>query len=192
MNLLLISEIKDESAPPAFGGEFGAHIERKRNPAVRNASRTAWGLLAEGLKRLGYELIPAVHFGKHGKPEFIGCPLHFSLAHSGRLAAALISSAPCGVDIERIRPEVAERLRARCLSSEEQRHNLDFFECWTKKECIGKLTGDGVDGNPAKLDTLDPRWTDQFFFESLTDSSGKSYALAALCEGVEELEIVRG
>lgn len=190
MNLLLISEIQDEIAPPEFGGEFAAHIERKRNPAVRNASRTAWNLLAQGLQRLGCEPLPTVHFGERGKPEFVDCPLHFSLAHSGRLAAALISPAPCGVDIERIRPEVAERLRVRCLSSEEQRHNLDFFECWTKKECIGKLTGDGVDGSPAKLDTLNPRWANQFFFESLTDSAGQSYALAALCEGVEELEII--
>ncbi len=200
MSLLLISEIRDGLTPPEFGGEFAAHIARKTNPAVRAASLTAWNLLAEGLVRLGRlpqssqsfpGKFPAVRFGERGKPEFIDCPLHFSLAHSGKLAVALLSEAPCGVDIEGIRPEVSDRLRARCLSPEELRLGPDFFECWTKKECVGKMTGEGIDAHPAKIDTLDPRWADRFFSESLTDSSGQSYALAALCEDIGKLEAVR-
>lgn len=323
MNLLLISEIREGLTPPAFGGEFTAHIEQKTNPAVRAASLTAWNLLAEGLGRMGYaepgqegarlrdvapegvaspwktrpssqslegargekdsamlksaaglanmplslngasdgkdfpplesvagfgkmspppqseceresasplesaagpgripmmpeatpdaripmmsesmpdaripmmpesmpdaRILPAVRFGEAGKPEFADCPLHFSLAHSGKLAVALLSSSPCGVDVERIRPEVDERLRARCLSPEEQRLGMDFFECWVKKECVGKLTGHGIDAHPGKIDTLDARWSGRFFFETLTDSTGQSYALAALCEGAEEI-----
>lgn len=297
MNLLLISEIREGLTPPSFGGEFAAHIERKTNPAVRAASLTAWNLLAEGLRRMGYagaeigsarlddvapeavaspwkmrpsqdgvcekkdsamlesaaglanmplslngasdgknfpspesaagsgkmspfsqsareresasplesaaghggipiipestpdaRVLPSVRFGAAGKPEFADCPLCFSLAHSGRLAVALLSSSPCGVDVERIRPEVDERLRARCLSPEELRRGLDFFECWVKKECVGKLTGRGIDAHPGKIVTLDSRWASRFFFERLTDSSGQGYALAALCEGAREIE----
>ena len=203
MSLLLIAEIQGETAPPEFGGEFAAHIGRKRNPAVRRASLTAWNLLAEGLRRLeceaparggapsGKDTLPAGRFGAHGKPEFVDCPLHFSLSHSGNLAAALISDVPCGVDVERVRPEVALRLRARCLSPEEQRRGLDFFECWTRKECIGKLNGAGMDGNPAKLDTLDARWAGRFLSETLTDSSGQSYALSALCKDAAALRAQR-
>ena len=59
--------------------------------AISRALRQAWALLAEGFARLGYTALPAVRFGARGKPEFADAPLHFSLAHSGRIAAALIS-----------------------------------------------------------------------------------------------------
>ena len=191
MSLLLFTEIADNLLPPAFGGDFAAHLARKSNPTVRRASIAAWSLLAAGLARLGCNSLPDVRFSARGKPEFIGLPLHFSLAHSGSLAAALISDAPCGVDIERIRPEVADRLRARCLSPEEQCRDLDFFECWTKKECIGKRTGDGIDAHPAQIDTLDERWSSRFFYTTLLDSANQPYALSALCEDAAALQAER-
>ena len=189
MSLLLISEIRDNVAPPAFGGDFAAHIARKTNPAVRAASLTAWNLLAQGLWRIGGGVLPDVAFTPSGKPEFIHSQIHFSLAHGGNLAAALLSDAPCGVDVERIRPETAERLRARCLSAEELRLGLDFFECWTKKECIGKLDGTGIDAHPARIDTLDTRWEGRFLARKIRDSSDREYALAALCRDAQALSV---
>ena len=186
MSLLLISEIRD-CAAPSFGGDFAAHIADKANPGVRGASLTAWNLLALGLRRFGHESLPAVAFDPQGKPAFTDAPPHFSLAHSGGLAVALISEQPCGVDIEHIRPEVRERLWERCLSERER--ELDFFECWTKKECIGKLGGRGIGAHPARIDTLDPRWEGRFLARRIADSAGNAYALAALCEDANELSI---
>ena len=181
MSLLLIAEIRDNLSLPMFGGDFAAHIDGKRNPSVRRSSLTAWGLLAEGMRRMGFDALPAVRFGSRGKPGFTDSPVHFSLAHSGNLAVALLSDAPCGVDVERVRPEVSRRLRGRCLSAREQ-EQLGFFECWTKKECIGKLDGRGIGAHPAHIDTLDAQWTGRFFARRIVDSSGREYALAALCE----------
>ena len=191
MSLLLVSEIFETTTLPAFGGDFAAHIARKANPGVRSASLTAWNLLALGLRRLGCDAPPTVRFGPQGKPEFLDMPVHFSLAHSGNLAAALLSDAPCGVDLERVRPETSERLRERCLSAEERRLGLDFFECWTKKECIGKLDGRGIDAHPAHIDTLDAQWKGRFFTRRIDDASGDPYALAALCADAETLELQR-
>ena len=188
MSLLLISEIRDGLTPPAFGGDFAAHIAKKNNPSVRRASLSAWNLLADGLRQMGRADLPAVRFGARGKPEFIDAPIHFSLAHSGNLAAALLSDAPCGVDVERVRPEVSRRLRGRCMSEREQ-EQLGFFECWTKKECIGKLDGKGIDAHPAHIDTLDTRWAGRFFARRIADSSGREYALAALCEDADKLTL---
>lgn len=184
MTLLFISEIHENLTPPAFGGDFAAHIQRKTNPAVRAASLSAWNLLALGMRRLGHADLPAVVFGPQGKPAFADSHIHFSLAHSGSIAAALLSDAPCGVDVERIRPDAAERLRERCLSPREQARKLDFFECWTKKECIGKRDGRGIDAHPARIDTLDEKWAGQFFARRITDAAGNAYALAALCAEV--------
>jgi phosphopantetheinyl transferase len=74
------------------------------------------------------------------------CPLcAVSLSHTGGAAAALLSDANCGVDIERLRPP---RLRAgqRCFTPEEYAWVLEdvqtrFWEMWTKKEALGKALG---------------------------------------------------
>ncbi|MGN1006693.1 MAG: 4'-phosphopantetheinyl transferase family protein, partial [Aristaeellaceae bacterium] len=158
---------------------------------VHAASIAAWSLLAGGLRRLGMKALPEVRFNPGGKPCFVNSPLHFSLSHSGRFAAALISEEPCGVDIELVRPEVAERLRGRCLSDGERARVCDFFEIWTEKECIAKLDGSGMRSHPSEIDTLDPRWNGRFYTTHVRDSSGQEYALSALCADTEALQIIK-
>lgn len=181
MNLLLICEIVQDLPLPVFGGEFAAHIASKRNTAVRAASLTAWNLLACALKQTGIEQLPDVHFGENGKPCFDTCPLHFSLAHSKNMAAALVSDAPCAVDIEAVRSQVRDKLYERCLSETEIRSGCDFFDVWTQKECMGKLSGKGLPARPAEMNSLDPEYARCFFPQRLWDSAGHEYALAALC-----------
>lgn len=68
--------------------------------------------------------------GAQGKPAFAGRDdIHFSLAHSGRMAVAALAFAPIGVDIEHL-PSFA----------------YDVAEpfAWTKMESVGKLLGCGV------------------------------------------------
>ena len=163
MSLLLYGEIRPIEAVPDFGEALCEHLRAKTNPAVHAASIAAWSLLAGGLRILGLEELPEVHFEPNGKPYFVNSSLYFSLSHSGRFAAALISEEPCGVDVEQVRPEVAERLRERCLSDGERARGCDFFEIWTEKECIAKLDGSGMRSHPSEIDTLDPRWNGRFF-----------------------------
>lgn len=191
MSLLLCGEIRPMETIPDFGAALQEHLQRKSNPAVRAASVAAWSLLAEGLRMLGLETLPEVRFGRNGKPSFVNSPLHFSLSHSEKLAAVLISDEPCGVDVEQLRPEVAARLRERCLSDAERAHNCDFFEIWTKKECIAKLDGSGMRNHPSEVDTLDARWNQRFFTTRVRDSIGQEYALSALCGDAETLSITK-
>lgn len=181
MNLLLICEIAPELPIPNFGGEAARHLSEKQHPHLRSASCTAWNLLAYGLRRLGVDALPEVRFEPGGRPYFPHEELHFSLSHSGQLAAALLSPAPCAVDLEAVRSELAQRLQARCLSPKERRQNLDFFDCWTKKECIGKLRGAGITAHPASIDTLAPEFARCFFLHRIADSRAQEYAIAALC-----------
>ena len=189
MSLLLYGGIRPIETIPDFGAALHEHLRAKSNPAVHAASIAAWSLLAEGLRMLGADVLPEVRFDPNGKPSFANSPLHFSLSHSGKLAAVLISEAPCGVDIELVRPEVAERLRKRCLSDAERARDCDFFELWTKKECIAKLDGSGMPSHPSEIDTLDPRWNSRFFTTHVHDSLGQEYALSALCGDAETLHI---
>lgn len=191
MSLLLYGEIRPMETIPDFGAALQEHLRKKANPAVRASSLATWSLLAEGLRRLGLEALPEVRFEPGGKPVFVNRPLHFSLSHSGKLAAALISEEPCGVDVEQLRPDVAARLHERCLSDAERARDCDFFEIWTQKECIAKLDGRGLPSHPSEIDTLDPRWSGRFYTTHVRDSSGQEYALSALCADAEALQIIK-
>lgn len=169
---------------PPFGGEFSAHMQAKKHPRGRAASLSAWSLLALALREAGFSSLPQIAFAPGGKPFFVDSPLHFSISHSGNLAAAILGDSPCAVDVERMRPELAQRLSERCLSPQEAGAGCDFFDIWTKKECIAKLDGSGMRAHPCALNTLDPQYSGRFFSARLVDEAGEHYALSALCEDI--------
>ena len=103
--------------------------------------------------------------GPHGKPR-LGrglAPLQFNLSHSGEIAlVAAARDSSLGVDVEHVRDvadmleiadqhfSVAERAELRSLPPDGQR--AAFFRCWTRKEAVIKVHGDGL-GYP--LDSFD-------------------------------------
>ena len=123
----------------------------------------------------------------HGKPILAltaGIPnLHFNLSHSHEFALfAFCLEHEVGIDIEKIRPQVAfEGIESRYFSPKERAEletlPLDlrregFFLCWTRKEAYVKARGEGLKvplesfsisltpGNPAVLESSDKeRWT---------------------------------
>ena len=143
MNLLRVTEIREGLAVPDFGEALRLHIAEKKHPRVLNESLTAWNLLAEMLADCGQPL-PQVEFLESGKPVFADSPLRFSLSHSGRLVAVLLSDAPCGVDIQITDKSISDALIRRVLNERERSEGADFFDVWTLKECLGKLSGDGL------------------------------------------------
>ena len=189
MNLLLIAEVEEGLALPGFGFEFERHMEAKRNPAVRNASCTAWRLLALALKKSGINELPQARFEAMGKPVFADSRLHFSLSHSENIAAALLSDSPCAVDVEIIRDTVNNKLRDRCMNEQEKAAGCGFFECWTKKECLGKLSGRGIPSRPSETDSLDPAYAEHFHLQRFFDADKQEYQLCALCMNHEEIHI---
>ena len=140
-------------------------------------------MTASGADTLRDEIVA---FAENGKPYLPGGP-HFSLSHSHALAAVLISDAPCGVDIEMIDARVAQKLAPRCLSAGEK--DLDFFECWTKKECIVKRDGRALFAQPKQLDTTAPEYAGRFFTSRISDAAGRAYALSALCEDARHIKV---
>lgn len=89
---------------------------------------------------------PPFAYGEHGKPYIPGGP-HFSLTHSGMLAALAVSDASVGLDIEKIAP--VRRAAARALTIEEREYmetdpERRFAYLWTRKEAALKCTGAGL------------------------------------------------
>jgi 4'-phosphopantetheinyl transferase len=109
----------------------------------------------------------AIEVGRtaHGKPVLAAGPdaaLHFSLSHSGPVAACAVAREAVGVDIERERaiPEAAEvasriftaeRL-ARWSAGPEPDRVLSLLVGWTQFEALAKAQGGGLVSPPAPID----------------------------------------
>lgn len=191
MSLLLIAKIKSGLRIPDFGPTLAERLTQKKHPGVRDASLTAWNLLALALEKSGVRKMPEVCYLSGGKPVFRNSELHFSLSHGAEIAAALLSAAPCAVDVECVVPDKAQRLKERCLNARELALGCDFYECWTRKECMAKLDGRGMPAHPSALDSLDPALDGCFFSRRVRDARGQDYCLTALCTDREMPEIIK-
>lgn len=98
-------------------------------------------------------------YTKYGKPslieEFRGPALSFNLSHSKDVALFAFSAGrDLGVDVEWIRPDVADEQIAERFFSEQEVNTLRqleasaqaeaFFNCWTRKEAYIKAIGEGL------------------------------------------------
>lgn len=120
---------------------------------IRNTSCAAWHLLYDTL--LAHGITPGtVAFTRTGKPYFEDAPIHFSLSHSRGVCAVSIADVPTGVDVELCRASYPVHLVERSLSDNEKRvFQGDFTGIWCRKEALAKMTGEGITGYPAGLDT---------------------------------------
>ena len=108
----------------------------------RGGHETAYALLAWAWGEVWGGERPEIGKTAAGKPYFIGCPeRHLSLSHTKSHVLVGLSEQPLGVDVETLRP-VKDRLRDRLFTPEEQR-DFAFFEGWTLREAVYKLTGEG-------------------------------------------------
>lgn len=126
-------------------------------------------------------------FTEHKKPYVSGFPnFHFNISHSGDWVVFLFSSSPCGIDIEKIKPDfdfegmmpsVFHPREIDWINGQPDR-NRAFFKLWTMKESLLKAQGTGLidDLNQWDLTSTqtmpDPDWHVQTF------SVGEDYYLS--------------
>ena len=146
-----------------------AQLSSCRSPQKRRQGIGAELLLIHALRSLKRDLPLPLMIEKEpgGKPFLSGTPIHFSLSHSGEIAACALCDAPVGIDVETERP-LKEPLLRRCFSEEEQRRILSseypaasFTSLWTQKESYLKATGEGL-RSLGKIDLCAPP-EDAFF-----------------------------
>lgn len=145
-------------------------------------------------------------YGCFGKP-FLAQPteprIRFNLAHSENLALLVVArGCEVGVDVEKIRPEHAERDVAERFFSTREFEKLSrlpadlwpeaFFRCWTRKEAYIKAMGMGLsaplqdfevslgpDEEPALLwHRTEPEQTSRWSLQELRPAAGYVGALA--------------
>lgn len=170
--------ITETNRIPPFGAELSDHIASYKN-ALKRASCSVWCHLYNTLQSNGFP-IPTVSFSATGKPCFLDSPICFSLSHTRGLCAVAISDRPVGVDIEIRKSGYPCHLVERSLCEAEKNvYDGDFTRIWCRKEAVAKMTGEGITGYPAHIDT-----TGYAFHEELIDYEGKSYWLAAVEQSI--------
>jgi 4'-phosphopantetheinyl transferase len=151
-------------------------------------------------------------YGPKGKPELAGETsrrgLRFNVSHSHNLALyAVTRGRQIGVDVERIRPDVAgEKIAERFFSPREAATLRElpasvrqeaFYTCWTRKEAYLKAVGEGITlrldqfevsvtpGEPAVLLSIngDPKEASYWSLKGLGPGPGYVGALAVKGHG---------
>jgi 4'-phosphopantetheinyl transferase len=151
-------------------------------------------------------------YGPKGKPELAGETsrrgLRFNVSHSHNLALyAVTHDRRIGVDVERIRPDVAgEKIAERFFSPREAATLRElpasvrqeaFYTCWTRKEAYLKAVGEGITlrldqfevsvtpGEPAVLLSIngDPKEASYWSLKGLGPGPGYVGALAVKGHG---------
>lgn len=134
-----------------YAVRYGQRFSSRREEAALQR-QLAQGLLRLALQReYGLELdaLP-MEKGPHGKPYFVGAPVHFSLSHCPGLVCCCLHTDEVGVDAEGPRP-FSQRLARRICTKEEAawlaaslNPARDLIALWTLKESVMKLEGQGI------------------------------------------------
>lgn len=147
-------------------------------------------------------------YGRAGKPSLAGGP-QFNLSHTGDLAClAIHPDLPIGADVERIK-DIEHGVADRFFSSDEveelnalpaDQWEQGFFRCWTRKEAVVKLLGDGLSmpldafsvtlspGRAARMVRIDTQYghADDWTFAPF--EAGKDYLGAIAMRGVSGIQ----
>ena len=139
---------------------------RYKFPEGRRECALAYLELCRGL-RLEYGItdMPLFSYNENGKPSLHAQPdIHFSLSHCKKAIGCYLSSAPCGLDIECIRP-AKETLVKYCMNDNECHQiisaptpDVAFITLWTRKEAVFKLKGTGINDDLKEI--LSPQNTE--------------------------------
>ncbi|QDU57773.1 4'-phosphopantetheinyl transferase family protein [Aeoliella mucimassa] len=143
----------------------------------------------------------AYHISQLGKPSLPGSELHFNLSHTSSQVLLAVSKSNVGIDCEQLR-EVTTRdsLASKHFTTEELAayHQSPateavryFFQTWTRKEAIVKLTGLGLTARVEQLNTqageqsvntvaIPPTWNTSHSAVVLMDLTSPSHLAASL------------
>ncbi len=149
-------------------------------------------------------------YGQHGKPALAmdagTAHVQFNMSHSDGLALCGVTlGRQIGIDVERIRPEIADETIAEHYFSQREISTLRalppalqteaFFTCWTRKEAYIKATGKGLalplaqfdvsmaPGEPAALLSTRPDLGEARRWSMHHLEPGEGYAAALVVEG---------
>jgi len=161
-----ISEIRDTARLAAdYPAERVEEIRGIGNPQTVAAKITSWNTLRHAISGSLHREMEEFVFRREDKGGWSAEGLYFSLTHTDRFAAAAISDAPVGVDLENLSDYLHKQENTRrsyssiaqkiCTPLELERCDSpsSFLLLWTRKEAIFKCS-DQPFFSPLKTDTF--------------------------------------
>ena len=167
-------------------------------PESRRQSLGVSLLLSEALRTVGLNAsLETFGYGPFGKPYLVNHPdLYFNLSHCEGRALCVLSTVPCGCDVERI-GRGSQALADRFFAEEERSylHSLSpgsvwqegFTQIWTRKESFLKATGQGISVKLNSFSVLSPV-PDTQFLERREDE--KTFSSVCLLTGQEIIPLI--
>ena len=169
-------------------------IKSAENDTVKKQRYYVWKLLEYGLKRSFGKRITDVEFQKQASGKWSCSDCEFSLSHSQNAVCAVISRAPVGIDIEKIKspkadiskdvlsPEELEQYEA-CFAQEKE--SL-LIHAWTKKESLFKMKNEG------SISVEAFRMQSGSVFQTAVQCAGESYSLSVATQTPEKVRLYEG
>lgn len=141
-----------DEALAMMDGERRRRVKELPNEDDRKRSAAGELLLRRAVAaRLGGSAQGApLRWDENGKPYVEGQPFYVSVSHSGPYVVCAVGQHVLGVDVEVIRGAEEKFMRRACSEAEMAYIRYGdagcfqrFWECWTAKEALFKLTGKG-------------------------------------------------
>ena len=139
MNIRLYAVQLDHPLTETERGALARFLPPERQSRAKTPEALCvYALLRRALHDLyGWEDLPQLSYGEHGKPYFASHPdVHFSLSHTRGAALLAVHDEPVGADIERLRPA-----RGAMLARFHAANDDDFWRLWVQRESRCKRAG---------------------------------------------------
>ncbi len=161
-------------------------IARLIPPSGKRLSLGAGLLLRRALEDAGLKT-ENLRFGEEeaGKPFLMDYPeLHFNLSHAASRVLCVLSSLPCGCDVEKtgrgspalVRRFYAPEEQQRVFETPPEAFQRVFTEIWVRKESYLKATGEGFTRSPESFSVYSLPPSVRFY-----EGPGENDCLSALC-----------
>jgi phosphopantetheine--protein transferase-like protein len=179
-------------APP----EREREVREVKNETLRREKYFVWRLLDSALRSsLGISCGEARLY-KSGTGKWCSPLCEISLAHSGGVIAAAVSSRPVGIDLELAVTPRAERFAERIMTPRElsafseianEEKASYLTRCWTKKEALFKMSG-GDCFVPSEYDSMSDCAE---CFEICVGAKSVTLAVASEIRGLTSVKIIK-
>lgn len=184
------AELGNEKIHPA---ERQREIEETRNPELKKQKYCVWRLLERAVSEAFGKQLESFEIKKSESGKWLSSGFEFSLSHTDSLVAVAISSAPIGVDVEKIAPVRTASFADKALSISEKQEYCSLPDSekeeylirkWSEKESLFKLSGEKT-FHPSEIDTLCERVHSQ-----IIENEGERFVLS-VAGGTESIKISR-
>lgn len=141
--------LKDGAVFDRFLNEISESRRQKINRvASENDKRLSLGAAILLKRALGEYTKKTESLGEHGKPYIEGCPLKYSISHSGRYAFLATAETEVGCDVQEMLPKDFGKISKRFFTEGENAlingENGMFYRLWCIKESYIKMLGTGL------------------------------------------------